>query len=304
MAKTKQPGPLIRAIGKRKHTKASEEYVDVVFEYPEHGEHWEGSVPIEYRRTGVSAKTDSEIEDVLRGAYDAMNPEKRTQWLRTQDAYWSESNKKVTRPFFDALKDSEWKCIGCQLPKNPNWARRVQDIKEMGYTIATHTKRPCPRCRKNTTQLIMLRIPRGEPTGYESWSPALRSRILGVLKNWDAYENRVGTALLPDHKFPEIRWGADTREENLDDMTDAQIRAKFQLLSNQRNEQKREVCRNCFQTGVRGAPFGTKFYYHGGDKWPENVPKTGKAAEKGCIGCGWYDLQQWRAELNKLHAER
>jgi hypothetical protein len=28
------------------------------------------------------------------------------------------------------------------------------------------------------------------------------------------------------------------------------------------------------------------------------VPKQGKAAEAGCQGCGWYDLQAWRDSLN------
>ena len=30
----------------------------------------------------------------------------------------------------------------------------------------------------------------------------------------------------------------------------------------------------------------------------------GKAAEKGCIGCPWYDIARWREELNNIIAER
>ena len=48
-------------MGKHKHSTASEKYIDVIFEYPD--ELWEGSVPIEYRRTGTYARNeDEEIE--------------------------------------------------------------------------------------------------------------------------------------------------------------------------------------------------------------------------------------------------
>ena len=57
--------------------------------------------------------------------------------------------------------------------------------------------------------------------------------------------------LIPDHKFPEIRWDADTKGENSDNMSVEEIVSKFQLLDNQRNLQKREVCRACFQTNKR-----------------------------------------------------
>jgi len=293
-------GDNITITGLRQHLKASEVYVDVVFEYPESKEKWEGSVPIEYKRTGVHAETIANVEEIVKGAYDAMHPDKREAWLKEQEEYWNQSDKEVTRSFFEALKDSKWKCRNCELPANPNWARRVQDIKEFGYTLATDTKMFCKNCNKNTTHIILLRIPRGAKTGYESWSPTLRKRILEVLDYHDAYEDRQYKHLLPDHKFPEIRWDEETREENPDEMSDQEIRRKFQLLTNQRNEQKREVCRNCFQTGLRGTPFGIKFFYKGSERWPDGTPKRGKDAEEGCVGCGWYDLSRWRRELNKL----
>ena len=86
-------------------------------------------------------------------------------------------------------------------------------------------------------------------------------------------------------------------------MTDQEIREKFQLLSNQRNQQKREVCRNCFQTGKRGTIYGIQYFYEGTDRWDSQIPSKGKAAEKGCIGCPWYDIARWRKELNNIIAE-
>ena len=75
------------------------------------------------------------------------------------------------------------------------------------------------------------------------------------------------------------------------------IRAKFQLLSNQRNQQKREVCRECFQTGKRGTIYGISFFYEGSQFWDKRFPPKGKDAEAGCIGCAWYDIAKWREEL-------
>jgi hypothetical protein len=290
----------IKVIAGRTHTKASEEYVDVVFNYPEQKATWEGSVPIEYRRTGVSARTEKEIAELLDRTYEQTNPKNYDAWAKEQKAFWDASSKKVTRPFFEALKDCAWKCIACELPTNPNWARRFQDIKEFGYTIATNTSMYCKKCKKNTTHIIMLPLPRGHATGYETWSATLRKKIIDTLGSYDVYEDRKFTSLLPDHKFPEIRWDEKTREENSESMSTEQIKNKFQLLSNQRNQQKREVCRNCYQTGKRGYPYGIEFFYEGTSDWPKDIPKTGKDAENGCVGCGWYDLKAWREKLNEL----
>lgn len=229
-----------------------------------------------------------------------MNPKTYSKWAKEQKLFWDKTKKDVTRSFFEALKDGKWKCVNHELPKNPNWARRTQDLKEFGYTIATNTGIMCKKCGKNTTHLILLAIPRGSQTGYETWSPKLRKKIMDVLGNIDSYENRKGTNLLPDHKFPEIRWDEKTRGENPEEMSESEIKRKFQLLSNQRNQQKREVCRKCYQTGERGAPYGIMFFYAGSAKWSDDIPKKGKEAEIGCLGCGWYDTQKWRAELNKL----
>ena len=132
----------------------------------------------------------------------------------------------------------------------------VREVAECD-TIATDLARYCPHCKRNTSQRILLPIIRGsaEGNGYETWTPALRKRIIDVLGGIDVYENTYSPHCLPDHKFSEIRWDENTKAENPADMTDDEIRRKFQLMTNQRNQQKREVCRTCFQTGKRGYPF-------------------------------------------------
>lgn len=286
---------------RKKNTKASEEYVSVRFDYGD--QKWEGWVPVEYRRTGVSIPDgdDDALFDHLNTIYEQMNPSRYDDWLKTQEKMWKATRSVETRDIFNILKDGKWHCRNCEI-SNPNFARRIQDLKEMGYTIATYVNYRCPVCgNKRSTRLILLPVDRVEiaGNGYETWSPALRKRILKVLRYRDVYEDKENRHCLPDHKFSEVRWDSETKGINPDSMTDDEIRAKFQLLTNQRNQQEREVCRNCFQTGHRGKIYGIDFYYEGGPLWDKSIPEKGKDAEQGCIGCPWYDIARWRKELNQ-----
>lgn len=306
MINSKNKNIIINSQEIKKHTKAAEQYVDVSYKFDTSNfpyKVWSPWIPIEYRRTGIYINGDQAISEYIEKVYTKLSSQSYEKWLNGENKFWNTEKKgaKKTRKFFEALSDLKWHCRECSLPTNPNWARRVQDLKEFGYTIATDTKRICPRCRKKTTHLILIPLPRNaQGNGYETWSPKLRQRILKALKHYDAYEGKTGSgSLLPDHKFSEIRWDKDTKDVNADDMTDEEIKAKFQLLSNQRNEQKREACRRCFLSGKRQCPFGIKYFYKGDEDWDPNIPQKGKEAEAGCVGCGWYDIEKWRQELNK-----
>ncbi len=288
------------------NTKASEEYIHVKFNYPDTQKEWDGWIPVEYRRTGVFISDGEELEEYLNRIYEQMHPSRYAAWVHEQDALWNSTRAVETKEIFNVLKDGQWHCRNCDI-SNPNFARRIQDIKEMGYTISTHINYHCPICGNNrSTRLLLLPINRVElaGNGYETWSPALRKRIIRVLGSIDVYENAYNKACLPDHKFSEIRWDEVTKAENPQTMTDEEIKEKFQLLSNQRNQQKREVCRKCYQTGKRGTIFGIKFFYKGDEIWDSKIPSRGKAAEEGCKGCPWYDINQWRKELNAAIEER
>lgn len=294
--------------GRYYNTKASEEYVKVTFFYPESKSTWEGWVPVEYRRTGVSIpESDKEsLEIYLTSIYEQMRPSKYPEWKKEQDKYWSMSRSTETKAIFYTLSDGKWHCRNCDI-SNANFARRIQDLKEFGYTISTQLGYQCPICGKaRNTGLLLLPINRIElaGNGYETWSQSLRKRIINVLGGIDVYENTQNRNCLPDHKFSEIRWDDETKAENPDSMSDAEIRAKFQLLTNQRNQQKREVCRNCFQTGQRGTIYGISYYYKGGPLWDNSIPSKGKSAEEGCKGCPWYDIERWRNELMRELANK
>lgn len=154
----------------------------------------------------------------------------------------------------------------------------------------------------NDTHLLLLPLPRGTRSGYESFSSEFRKKIIKILNVKNIYElssaNKSG--LIVDHKFPEIRWDEKTKSENIESISEDEIKKRFQLLDNQRNQQKREKCRECFQTNKRGILFGINYYYEGDENWEQDIPKMGKDAERGCVGCGWYDVEKWRNELNNL----
>lgn len=284
------------------HSKASESYVHVLFHYPSKDlDVW---VPVEYRRTGLHIRKEDteELNKYLSQVHGFLSPDKFKQWKKDQKTFWqTKPNAKTTKSFFDELsRNVAWKCTKCQLPANPNWARRIQDIKEFGYTLATDTNRYCKNCKQKTTHLMLLPIPRVEVSGngYETISPTLKKRILSILNKYDAFEAKINSShLLPDHKFPEIRWDDDTKTDNPENMSEQSIKEKFQLLTNQRNLEKREVCRRCSQTSKRGTIFGIKFFYEGDENWDKTIPTKGKAAEKGCHGCPWYDIEEWRKQL-------
>ncbi len=282
------------------HSKASEKYLDVTFSYPKHKCNF--GIPIEYRRTGLLLETADKIKDYLSTAYIYCDPANWKKWKKEQIDFWaSKPGANVTRPFFDAMLTFEWTCKECQFPKNGNYASRTRAIKEFGFTLATKTMQCAKKCGKKTVHLQMLPIPRQNVFGYETWSPKLRKHIVSVLGNYDAFEGRKVNAdsLLPDHKFSEIRWDLNTKRSSLEALEDQDIKRDFQLMNNQRNLQKRMVCLACDQSGDRGYPFGIKYFYEGNARWPDNVPRRGKAAEKGCVGCGWYDLEKWRQSLVK-----
>lgn len=281
---------MIKTKGRYQHNKASEEYVSVEFKYSEGT--IETVVPIVYPRTGLDLKSPEEITSHLDSVYPLLDPSKQNEWREEEAVFWRDVKSPVTKPIFEHLaSDFGWHRYADMPGESSNAARRIQNLKELGYTIATKRIDGAYRFK-------LLPLPRGQGSGYESWSPALRARIIKTLDFYDAYEGKKGGQnLLPDHKFPEQRWDSDTKRETLEHLTEADIRSDFQLITNQRNQQKREVCRNCFQTGRRGTPYSIPFFHKGGPEWDARIPTRGSKAEAGCIGCGWYDLEAWRQAL-------
>lgn len=279
------------------HGKASECYVGVTF-IQDDGFTWDTIVPYVNRRAGLFLETEEELVAYLKSIKPFFKKSSMQTWRDKEREIWENSKADVTKEFFFAMLT--FKPV-TEFPPNDNPARRIQDIKDAGYTVAT-----IHHYKDRKSARILLPIPKSAEMGYETFTPQFKARVIRLFNGVNAYENKPTTpkGLIPDHKFSEVRWDKNTKAENPMDMSDDEVIQKFQLLDNQRNQQKREVCRNCFQTGKRGVIYGIPFFYEGGEKWDDKIPAVGKIAEKGCVGCAWYDIERWRSELIKLLSDK
>lgn len=279
------------------NNKSSEIYVRTKF-VQDNGFIWETVVPYYIRRSGLFIKTEEDLAGYLEKIKPFFTKAEMDKWAKTERAKWEHSKAYVTKKFFFVLMSFKEET---EFPANNNPARRIQDIKDAGYTIASFSNGS-----NDKTKRVLLPIPLNSKMGYETFTPQFIARVKRLLKGVNAYEARKTpvSGLIPDHKFSEVRWDEETKAENSMEMSDEEVVEKFQLLDNQRNIQKREVCRRCFQEGKRGVLYGIPYFYSGSTDWPDGVPTVGKAAEKGCIGCAWYDIEKWRGELiKKLNGE-
>ena len=177
-------------------------------------------------------------------------------------------------------------------------------MKERGFVIGTKYHQECPKCKKKVSLSILLRIPKKEMSNaYETFTDKQRQRIFKVLGNKDVFSEAKPSQLQIEHKFPEERWDKAVKvlveKRDKDKMTDAEIQKNYQLMSNQKNEHKRVVCQNCMKDGKRGKIYGINFFYKGDENWPKGVPRKGIEAEKGCEGCVWYDVAEWKKAVEK-----
>lgn len=293
-------GKGIRALCLLQNTKASDYFIKAVFSFAD-SEDWCAVVPYRYRRSGLDIQTEGELADYLVSIKPYFTESAMAAWREREWAKWQEAKAKVKKPetlvtigFFEILLSFREEVD--RFPDNPNPQRRFQDLKDQGYTISIY-----PIGDRKWGKML-LPIPLNHEMGYETFTPQFKSRVIRLFNGINAYEAKKTAAksLIPDHKFSEVRWDEGTKGENPMAMTDAEIIEKFQLLDNQRNQQKREVCRNCFQTSQRGQLFGIDFYPVGTGEWDKSIPAKGKAAEKGCVGCPWYDIEAWRKAVNDI----
>lgn len=276
------------------NNKASEKYVRTTF-IQDNGFKWDTIVPYVYRRTGLNIRDEKELAEYLISIKPYFQEEEMKKW-KSQELNRNLIKGDVTPDFFNTLLSFKEEFEN--FPYNTNPARRIQDIKDTGYTIASV---PRPNGLKGYNR-ILLPLPLYTETGYETFTPQFKARVIRLLKQQNAFEAKRTNkkALIPDHKFSEVRWDDETKTENSMEMTDEEIIQKFQLLDNQRNQQKREICRRCFQEGKRGNIYGINYFYQGDENWDPKIPPIGKEAEKGCIGCPWYDIELWRKKLNQI----
>ena len=265
---------------------------------------WNGVIPKYLEKQGVEF-SDRELEKKYSEFYQTLNPKNRKQWITESNKIWNNIQKKnQTYKVLHALYSGKWECrVHGPVPKvNPQPSARLSSLKKTGYVISSK-RQLCKQCNKKTMHDILVMLPFFKNRfdhGNElrsAMSTKLKERIKSLLGYKDACfgVKRTGKELIIDHKFPSQRW---TKPEtpNPDDMTEVQIRKKFQLLGNQNNLWKSKYCDTCVKTKKRGSFMGITWYYKGNVNWR---PKE-KNNENGCIGCPWYDMEKWKSELIKV----
>lgn len=275
------------------HTKLKQEIVETTF--------IDGSfkfhtfVPYIDINKGVNNNTEEQVANYLRSIKHYFAKEAIKKWKTEQKKEWETKykNRGETKPFFDKLLSLklEEETFG-----NPNYASRLRDIRKLGYTLtAIHNPQTGNYAR------IMLPLPTYIESKYETVPKSVTQTLARLKRYIEAYsgERMNEKFLLADHKFPESRWDENTPKENSANMTDEEILQKFQLLDNASNLRKKQMCESCAGSGERPSIYGLTFFYKGKIKWDKKIPTRGKDAEKGCIGCPWYDIEEWKKQFNK-----
>ncbi len=213
---------------------------------------------------------------------------------------------------FLVLRDCQWHCRECEYRQVEitqiaggagiqGLQRGTRSRPGMEIESGDHLCVSCKRMTRHDRWTGSLK----EAVPAPSMPASFAKRAIQVLGSRDIVDNteRMANQLTVDHKLPTLRWTPETeREQNAyTTMTDDDIRAKFQLLrksngSISHNLLKSRACERCFKTGKRGTPFGIVFFYEGDARWGPGD----KTDPRGCVGCGWFDMSEWRKRLNSV----
>ena len=201
--------------------------------------------------------------------------------------------------FFLILSDSEWHCGRHELPGTQP-AKAIQIIRQHGFEIKNKTQY-CKKCKEKTVHRCLVSTVPVADSFIRLQIPAqLRKRVVELYGSKEIISQRemVPNLLEVDHRFPQVRWSKD---ESYDvNMSDEEIRKKFQLLTRQNNLWKSRYCEHCKKTDLRGTFIGIDFFFAGEERWNPKIPSDD---ERGCYGCFWFNPDAWREALNKLIEE-
>lgn len=279
--------------------KTSDIFMEVEFTYGK--KVWKGLLPKFLQKQGLDL-SEEEFYELINQNYELLDPNKKGDWIAQSDLNWTNTNTE-TYKVLKALYSGEWECRVCgPVPTiNPQPASRLRDLKKKGYIIGSKRKQ-CDNCNKKTMHDILVMLPSIETQfehGNELRTPIseqFKERAKSILGMTEACFNvkRTAVELLLDHKFPSQRWNVP-ESFNPNDMSEEDIKNKFQLLSNQTNMWKSRYCDRCVKTGIRGDFMGIAWYYQGDATWNGKTVSDGN----GCLGCPWYDLVEWKKRLSE-----
>lgn len=204
---------------------------------------------------------------------------------------------------FEILKDLKWHCTKCELKSGQ--AKTWQMWRHQGIQLDTDEKGNfykkifCEKCKNKTIHRKLKLLELLEETKTRSGLPQkLAKKIKEVLMYEEALFLRkiMPKELEIDHKFPQVRWNKN-EDENKKEMSEAEIKDKFILLTRSNNLLKSRYCEKCYKTGKRGCFPGIYYWFKGDENWDKKISNYDK---RGCEGCFWNNPYKWREELNKI----
>ncbi|MBT4735457.1 hypothetical protein HOH45_08615 [bacterium] len=275
-------------------SKTDNKFVEVKFTYSD-GTFWDGCFPLHYPPMSIEYNPNEVNQKLLNKAYSQIEPSSIDDSVDRVKKKWSGSTSSETYGVFKSFLSGNWECRSCGAGKiNDQPAARIRDIKKNGFVVATRTKF-CRTCQKKQYHDILLMFEieaKISPEFRKPISNSVKERIMAVLEKKDVFFDvcRPAKDFVIDHKFPSQRWKEP--ESDNTQLTNEEIKEKFQLLTNQSNMLKSRLCDKCCKTGKRPDFLGIKWFYSGDEEWKED-----SQTECGCTGCPWFDLEEWKKGL-------
>ncbi|MFA1609832.1 hypothetical protein [Halobellus rubicundus] len=210
---------------------------------------------------------------------------------------WNPSNEGTKRAAtFETLADCEWHCSACELPSSQP-AKDIQMLRKEGFEFVQNTGqgqgdyRHCETCEATTFhRKLKYPFPTQQSITRQEMPDSFKRRVRDLYDHRDAFDgSSPSTTLEVDHRVPEVRW-EESESFDYESMSDAEVKAHFQLLSRKHNLLKSRKCESCVETGTRPPFLEIEYYYEGDEEYDDEI---------GCVGCGWYNPQAWRAALHE-----
>ena len=192
------------------------------------------------------------------------------------------------------LSDLEFHCSICINKEiaSGQLAKVAQNMRDNGYQMykEKHYGKSmfCPECGRNTLHYKLLSLEKTEKKNVrDGFSKSQVDRIKKIYNNVDAFDLHYSNDLEIDHRItPYIK----EEYKISDDSSDEEIKNEYQCLTKRNNDIKREICKKCQETRLRGIYSGIDFFYVGNEKY-----------EGSCEGCFYAYPDKWRKSLNELY---
>lgn len=187
----------------------------------------------------------------------------------------------------------KWSCSVCGSGSNQP-AATFRTVKNMGYQfeeVAPNRWGKMMYCKECGTDRTHYKLLSSKPEFVEQKRLGIdsksRKRILDLLGGRDAFSG-ASIASTPeiDHKIP---WTRLDEDFDVREMSDAEIKKAFQLLTREHNLLKDRMCDKCKKNSIRPPFFGISFWYSGDQNYSGS-----------CEGCGWYDGVKWRQVVDEI----